>query len=191
MTIAYGVRAFQLVGMPGWSNTAYYDITAKPAAGSSATRDETPLMLQALLIDRFKLRFRRENRALDGYAVVRVRRDALGPAMKPSDVDCDHTRAARPCRSATDAGSTFVASRASLWSLQQRLIAEVNAPIADDTGLTGTYDFDLRWSPDPTTNSEHPSLFTALQEQLGLKLERRRVTVDVLVVDRFERPSVN
>jgi uncharacterized protein (TIGR03435 family) len=89
---------------------------------------------------------------------------------------------------ATGDGSTFVATGAPLWSLLQRLIPEVNAPIADQTGLSGAFDINLHWSGDPTASDDFPSLFTALQEQLGLKLERRRVTVDVFIVDRFERP---
>ncbi len=81
--------------------------------------------------------------------------------------------------------------RRSIWSLQQRLIAEINAPIEDETGLTATYDIDFRWSSDPTAASDVPALFTALQEQLGLKLERRRVVAELFVVDNFERPTAN
>jgi uncharacterized protein (TIGR03435 family) len=75
-----------------------------------------------------------------------------------------------------------------VWSLLQTLIANLSAPVSDETRLTGTFDIDLRWSSEVAPANDLPSLVTALQDQLGLKLERRRVTEDVLVVDRIERP---
>jgi uncharacterized protein (TIGR03435 family) len=177
--------------MPGWTERAFYDITAKPAPGSATTRDQMSDMFQSLLVDRFKLRFHREKREMDGYVLVRATRDALGPGLKVSAIDCEKTPAAKPCLIAGDASSAFVASGALIWSLQQRLVADVNAPIDDQTGLTASYDIDLRWSRDSTVASDLPGLFTALQEQLGLRLERRRVVVDIFVVDNFERPTGN
>lgn len=189
ITIAYQLQPFQLVGVPGWANETFYDITAKPASDATTTRTEMNAMLQALLVDRFRLRYHRENRLMDGFALVQLRKGTLGPALKVSEIDCEKTPALRPCQTFGDAGSTFVISGATIWSLLQRLVAEVNAPIDDDTGLMGTYDINLRWSSDLTATSDLPSLFTALQEQLGLRLERRRVTAEVFVVDRFERPA--
>ena len=71
----------------------------------------------------------------------------------------------------------------------QFLIGEVNAPIEDQTGLTGTFDLDLHYSKDMAPSGDLPGIFTAVQEQLGLRLERRRVTIDAFVIDRFERPD--
>ena len=189
ITIAYQLQPFQLIGVPGWANETYYDITAKPASGSATTRTDMNVMLQALLAERFKLRSHRESRPMDGFALVQVKKGTLGPGMKASALDCEKTPALRPCQTFGDAGSTFVMSGAPIWTLLQRLNSEVNAPIDDETGLLGTYDISLRWSTDPTANTDLPALFTAIQEQLGLRLERRRVTAEVLVVDQFERPA--
>jgi len=191
VTIAYGLQPFQLIGMPSWSSATYYDITAKPAPGSPTTRDQMSEMLQALLVDRFTLQFRRESRQIDGFALVRLKPGALGPSLKPSDIDCEKTPAERRCNVMVGAGSTFVIAGASMWPLIQRLVPELNAPVVDETGLTGTYDIALRWSADATASSEFPAVPTALQEQLGLRLERRRVEVDMFVVERFERPTPN
>lgn len=189
ITVAYQLQPFQLIGVPGWANETFYDITAKPASGSATTRTDMNAMLQALLVDRFKLRSHRENRSMDGFALVQVKKGTLGPAIKVSDLDCEKTPALRPCQTFGDAGSTFVISGAPISTLLQRLTAEVNAPVDDETGLMGTYDMNLRWSSELTANSDLPSLFTALQEQLGLRLERRRITAEVFVVDQFERPA--
>jgi uncharacterized protein (TIGR03435 family) len=189
ITIAYQLQPFQLVGAPGWANEAFYDITAKPAAGSGTTLADMNAMLQALMVERFGLRFHRENRAMDGFALVPVKKGTLGPAMKVSAIDCEQTPALPQCRTSGNASNAFVVSGAPMWTLLQRLVAEVNAPVDDVTGLTGVYDINLRWASDPTATGDLPSLFTGLQEQLGLKLERRRVTAEVFVVDRFERPA--
>jgi uncharacterized protein (TIGR03435 family) len=81
------------------------------------------------------------------------------------------------------------ANGALIWSLQQLLIAHMRAPISDDTGLSGTYDFELRWSNDVSPADDLRPIDVAIQEQLGLKLDRRRVITDVLVVDRMEHPT--
>lgn len=191
ITIAFRLQPYQLVGLPGWADRAYYDVRAKPAPGSSTTRDQMSDMLQALLVDRFKLTFHREKREMEGYVLVRVKPDSLGPGMNVSAIDCEKTPAAKPCLVIGDASSAFVVSGAPIWTLQQQLVAEVNAPIDDQTGLTATYDFNLPWSRDLTAPSDVPAIFTALQEQLGLKLERRRVVAEVFVIDMFERPTTN
>ena len=76
-----------------------------------------------------------------------------------------------------------------IWSLLQIIIGQVGSPVSDDTELTGTFDIELRWSNEVAPSDDLRSIYTALQEQLGLKLERRRVSSEVFVVDRFEHPS--
>jgi len=191
ITIAYGLQPYQLAGAPAWSNGTFYDITAKPSADAGTSADQMALMLQALLVDRFRLRFHREMRQIDGYALVRSGPQTLGPGLTPSAINCEQTPALQPCRVAGDAAGAFVVSGAPMWTLLHRLISEVNTPIDDETGLAATYDINLRWSADPTATSEHPSLFTAIQEQLGLRLERRRVATSLFIVDRFERPTAD
>lgn len=78
-----------------------------------------------------------------------------------------------------------------MWSLIQELVVALDAPVVDETGLSGTYDFNLQWSPDAAPGGDLPALPTALQEQLGLRLERRRIMAEFFVVDRFERPTAN
>ena len=188
ITIAYQLQPFQLIGAPDWTRETYYDITGKPAG--STTREQNFTMLQALLIDRFKLAFHRENRQLDGFALVRMRGDRLGPDLRPSTVDCEKAFATTPrCRGGGITSNTMKAVGVPIWSVLQLVISHVGAPVSDDTQLTGTFDVDLRWSNEVAPQDDLRSIFTALQEQLGLKLERRRVTAEVFVVDRIERPT--
>jgi uncharacterized protein (TIGR03435 family) len=190
ITIAYQLQPYQLVNAPGWTSEMRYDLDAKPK--SAAPREQTFLMLQALLVDRFQLTFHRESRQVDGFALMRVRADQLGPELRVSDVDCSKAFAATPkCREGGITTDTMSAVGAPAWSLLQLVISKVGAPVSDETGLTGTYDFQLRWSNEVAPPDDRPSIFTALQEQLGLKLERRRVTTEVLVIDRLERPTPN
>lgn len=89
ITLAYGLQQFQVLRAPDWTSSTYYDINAKPAAGSGTTREQMNDMLQTLLVDRFKLAFHRERRLTDGFALVPLTRGTLGPDLKASDVDCE------------------------------------------------------------------------------------------------------
>jgi uncharacterized protein (TIGR03435 family) len=188
LTIAFQIQSFQLSGEPVWVRDTYYDVNAKPA--ETATREQTFTMLQALLVERFKLAFHRETRELDGYALVQARPGALGPQLHHSTVDCEKVFASEPrCREGGISDSALKATGAHLWTLLQIVTGQLLAPVNDDTQLTGTFDFDLRWSNDVAPSDNLPSFSTALQEQLGLKLERRRVPSDIFVVDRIEHPT--
>lgn len=187
ITLAYQLQPYQLVNVPGWASETRYDIDAKPA---SAARAQIYEMLQALLVERFRMAFHRERRELDGFALVRMRGDRLGPDIKPSELNCEKDMATAPrCRQGGITSDTMTANGAPLWNLLQLVISEVGVPVSDETGLAGAYDFQLRWSNEVAPADDRPSIFTALQEQLGLRLERRRTKTEVLVVDRFERPS--
>jgi uncharacterized protein (TIGR03435 family) len=188
ITIAYGLQPFQLVNAPEWSNETYFDINAKPAPGAGTSREQMSDMLQALLVERFKLTFHREVRLVDGFALVPLQRGTRGRDLKVSALDCEKTPAVRACAQGAISDTAFRVSGVTIWSLVQQLVVMVNGPVVDETGLSGAYDIDLRWSNDAAPTDDLPSLFTALQEQLGLKLERRRVNADVFIVDRFERP---
>jgi uncharacterized protein (TIGR03435 family) len=190
VTIAYRLQPYQLVNAPGWASETRYNIEAKPAA--SAAREQMFEMLQALLVDRFRLAFHRESREVDGFALVRVRADRLGPDLTPSELNCERDMATTPkCRQGGITLDTMTTYGAPIWNLLQLVIAKAGAPVSDETGLTGTYDLRLRWSNDVAPSDDRLSIYTALQEQLGLKLERRRVTTDVVVVDRLERPTAD
>jgi len=192
ITIAYQLQPFQLLAAPDWARETAYDINAK--TGHTAAREQLFVMLQALLTDRFKLAFHRETRQLDGFALVRLRANSLGPTLRPSSLDCATASSAIPrCRqggitTSPTSGSAKL-SGSPIWSLLQIIISQVGAPVSDDTQLTGNFDIELRWSNEVAPSDDLRSIYTALQEQLGLKLERRRVSSEVFVVDRFEHPS--
>jgi uncharacterized protein (TIGR03435 family) len=188
ITIAYQLQPYQLVNAPGWASDTRYNVEAKPAA--SVPRAQIFPMLQALLVERFGLAFHRESRQMDGFALVRARADRLGPDLKPSALNCEKDMLTTPaCRQGGITADTMTAAGAPIWNLLQLLVAKVGAPIGDETGLTGTYDMQLRWSNDLAPADDRLSIYTAVQEQLGLKLERRRVTAEVVVVDRLERAT--
>jgi uncharacterized protein (TIGR03435 family) len=188
ITIGYQIQGYQLAGAPDWTRTTYYDVTARPAQTSS--RAQTFEMMQALLVDRFAFKAHREQRRMVGYALVQAKPGVLGPALKVSSVDCEKNFAASPrCRQGSITTTTMRAVGSPVWSLLQLVISKVNAPVSDETMLTGTYDFELRWSDEVAAADDTPSIFLALQDQLGLKLECRRMQSEVLVVDRIERPG--
>jgi uncharacterized protein (TIGR03435 family) len=192
ITIAYHLQRFQLAGAPDWATDTYYDVTAKTS--EAATREQGFDMLQSLLVDRFRLTFHREMREVDGYALVTVRPGTLGPNLKPSSVDCEKAFSTTPrCNeggiSQSPAGTSMKANGGQIGSLLQLVIGQMGAPVSDDTKLTGPFDFEVQWSNDVASTNDLPSIHTALQEQLGLKLEKRRVSTEMFVIDRFERPT--
>jgi uncharacterized protein (TIGR03435 family) len=178
---AYTMAEDQIVGGPKWIDDLRYDIVAK--ADHPAGEPELLTMLQPLLADRFKLEFHHESRTLQGYALTVAK-----GGIKANESDPDR-------HSGGNGGRGFIdAAASSVSALTIRLSTLLGRPVVDMTGETRKFDWHLRWAPDDAqadTDSDKPSLFTALQEQLGLKLESRKVPVDVLVVDRAELPSDN
>jgi len=181
---AYAIAEDQIVGGPKWIDNLRYDIVAK--ADHPTGEPELLRMLQSLLANRFKLEFHHESRSLPGYALTAVKGGIKAQASDPNR------------HSGANGGRGFIDAVASpLSELTIRLSALLGRPVVDMTGETRKFDFHLRWTPDDTQTGadsatpDGPSLFTALQEQLGLKLDSRKVPVDVLVVDRAELPSDN
>jgi uncharacterized protein (TIGR03435 family) len=206
---AYQIQAFQLVGAPDWTGTARFDINAKapdgvrflPAAGGAPPVHL--LMLRSLLADRFKLRAHTEQREMQAHRLVMARPDRrLGPQLSPTDRDCAAVAAAgKPtgvpqpgerltCGLIANDGRIAGGAR-SMAQFATQLSRLLNRVITDDTKLTGNYDFTLDFSTDAVPNIDLPSAETALQEQLGLKIESQRVPVEVLVIDHVERPTDN
>jgi uncharacterized protein (TIGR03435 family) len=173
----------QILGGPKWIDATRYDILAR--ADYAAGEPELLMMLQPLLADRFQLKLHHETRTVPGY-VLSVAKGGIKAAS------ADPNR-----HSAGNGGRGFIDATASqLSELTIRLSALLGRPVVDMTGDRRKFDFHLRWAPDETlagagSSSDNPSLSTALQEQLGLKLEARKVQADVLVVDRAELPSDN
>ena len=248
IAIAYGsagqqLPTFRIIGGPGWMNSDRFDIVAK-AEGDvpPGPNGPLPLMLRALLVDRFKLVVHNESRELPMYELVKARSDGkLGPQLQPSTVDCAAIAAARGRAGAPPApgaggvtgtgrgpaaggrGPAFdaagrpvcgtmvgpaniAAGGQTMSQLATILSGRVDRPVVDRTGFTGNFDIDLTWTPDqipqgpaaqpppgapaqPPIDPNGPSIFTAVQEQLGLKLESGKGPVDVVVIDSVEHPT--
>jgi len=196
--IAYGrirrtLLGYQVVGAPGWLASARYDIVGKIRTDlvpptPAELYSKGPLFLQSLLENRFKLRVHHESRQLQRYRLVRSRNDgALGPRLRRSAVDCFATPDDARCKLEYLTGH-LIFNGFTIARFADDLAGNLDRVVVDDTGLTGPFDIDVEWSPDQSA-SDKPSIFTALQEQLGLKLESERGPVDVVVIDHVERPA--
>jgi uncharacterized protein (TIGR03435 family) len=197
ITIAYGVQNVQISGGPGWLDTAKFDLLAKPADGAKL---QALPMLQSLLEDRFKLVVRRENKDLSVYELKLAKAGGqLGPNLKESDTGACPVDAPAvgtvPCGGFALYPGRLSGHRDRLSALTSPLSRIVDRPVMDKTGLSQFFDVTLEWSPDTVaaTNADTnlPSIFTALQEQLGLKLEAAKEPTEMLVVERAEKPSAN
>ena len=199
----------EVVGLPGWAETDRYDVTAKPPAG--ATPEQRRGMMRRLFADRMKLVAHIEQRERDTFALVLARSDGrLGPNLKPSTLDCGPRPAGaapaapvppQPSDARNRCGMSFGATSIISGGISMDLLVNSLGGLAgglvnNRTGLAGYYSVELNFSADglATTDKrgdEPPQFLTALQEQLGLKLEREKTMVPVLVVDSIERPSEN
>jgi len=188
----------QLLGGPDWMATERYDITAKTA--DNAPRPEVPKMIETLLRDRFSLKYHRDTRVLPVYALVRGTRGPLGPNLKTTVVDCAAraaaTRAGRGGSRECGFSRSPVSLRATgmdMASAAAMLSQIAGRIVVDKTELQGQYDFELKWADFATLNgdplADGGSLFTAVQEQLGLRLQPDRAPVQVVVIDSVERPT--
>jgi uncharacterized protein (TIGR03435 family) len=197
---AYGVRDFQIAGGPGWLGSDRYDITAKPEG--AATNDQVKVMIQALLADRFKLQFHRETKELPTYALVVAKG---GPKFHQSEEVPEGSDQPKGTRVSMERGQ-FNLQRAPIAALANQLGQVLGRSVIDKTELTGKYDFKLEWTPDegegrmmrapggdgpPPADTAGVSIFTAVQDQLGLKLESTKGPVEILVIDRAEKASEN
>ena len=195
-TEAYGLRPFQVIGGPGWIKLDRFDINARVPEG--ATGRLAP-MLRTLLADRFKLRAHTETREQQVYALVLARPDGrLGAKLTASTKECGAAGASCGMNvNASNMSGTLTGIGQPLSRLATALSGfAADGLVIDRTGLTGNFDIELRWTPDNLRNAaagtpagDGPSLFTALQEQLGLKLESARGPVEYLVIDSAEQPT--
>jgi uncharacterized protein (TIGR03435 family) len=182
----------EIYGLPAWADSETYDITAKvaeadlPAFRTLLPRQRNP-MLRPMLADRFHLQFHFESRMLPAYALSVVK---SGPRLNPIEPPDDQD----PGNIHTAPGS-IIADYAPIAPLLDALSVQLDRPVVDRTGLTGRYTFALHFAPaQASTNAQTesgPSIFTAIEDQLGLKLESTKTPIPVLVVDHIERPSAN
>jgi len=208
--LAYGIADYQVVGGPDWFASDHYDLEAKAAGNATVQQMEGP-MLQTLLEDRFKLKLHRETRQLPVYELSlengNRRLQQSKAACIPYDVDSPAppalpSGASRPVFCGfprlTSSGQNRTLDGASigLERLAANLSRSLRRTVIDKTGLSGTFDIHLEWADDASNatvdpdSSNRASIFTALREQLGLKLESAKGPVEVIVIDHIERPSV-
>jgi uncharacterized protein (TIGR03435 family) len=195
--VAWNVKDFQVSGGGSWTDTERYDIDA--TAASPFARDEYRTMLQALLTDRFGLAIHRETHDKQGYALVVARGGTkLAPPVDDPSVMFSRT---------STGDTTLKAPNVSMKRFAEALSTTLRAAVVDQTGIEGQFNVALQWTPDqaspallksgepapppPSDAIPGPSIFTALQETLGLKLESKKVPVEVIVIDRANRPSEN
>jgi uncharacterized protein (TIGR03435 family) len=186
---AYDVMEWQITG-PAWIFSERFDVLAKPPAGISG--DQFEAMMQHLLAERFKLQIHREQRERAVYALVLAKAGLkmtplAGEGQTKTNWSRDH----------------IAAQHMSMARFAERLSRVADRPVVDATGVAGAFNFELKWTPDssrakPAESSGAqladllPSLFTAIEEQLGLKLEPRKAPVEILVVDHAEKiPTEN
>jgi uncharacterized protein (TIGR03435 family) len=176
---AYAIGPNQIVGGPDWLDSDRFDISAK--AGKDAGDHEMMVMLQALLAERFHLASHRETRPIQCY-VIEVAKG--GPKLEKSTGE------------GTSAGSSrggVTARATSMDRFAEVLARQMDLPVVNQTGLEGKFNFKLEWTPESARQEANagPSIFTAIQEQLGLRLRAQKAPVEVLVIDRAERPTEN
>ena len=216
MVLAYRIQPFQISGGPPWFDSVRYDINAKPE--SAPKPGEIPLMLQSLLADRFQLVFHRETKEMPIYALVLARKDGkLGPKLVETKegscttFDPKNPPSGRPAPGTMFCGNQMMgrgnlrAASIPVANLAPMLSRMLGRTVIDKTGLTAKYDINVEWTPDegqfaslppdapkpPPSDVTGPSIFTALQEQLGLKLESQKGPVEMFVVEKAEKPTEN
>jgi uncharacterized protein (TIGR03435 family) len=216
ITFAYQIQSYQLVGGPDWIGSTRYDVVAKmegdpPPVRRGTGADHMMLATRALLGERFKLKVHRETRELDIYALMMAKPDGKpGPALKPASGDCSpEAFAARGAAPPPAPGTGPVCGIQGLPGrirfggypltlFAQTISNQVGRAVVDRTGLTGNWDFEMKYvAPPPNgplppgvelppSDPDAPDLFTAVREQLGLKLEATTGPVEVLVIDSIE-----
>lgn len=192
MMLAYNVQESQIADGPSWIGTERWNVDARSEAGTTHSTEETQQMLQNLLRDRFGLQAHRETREQSAY-VLKIAKD--GPKLKADETGATNIRVN---------GNSIGLERGEISRLTQLLSSALGKPVVDQTGLTGHYDVSLQWNDAPvadggvigldahaTADPNRESIFSAIQDQLGLQLVSQRAPVEMIVIDKIERPSAN
>lgn len=174
---AYAVPALQITGASGWLATDPYDILAKPEGAVSDERVRE--MVQNMLAERLNLKVHEEQKEMPVFALVVARGGSR--LEKSATTDQPIARVGY---------GHLSGQHLTMENLTNMLAGQVERPVIDNTGLDGQYDFRLQWTPEESPDNG-PSIFSAIQEQLGLKLESQRAPQDIVVIDHVERPSAN
>jgi uncharacterized protein (TIGR03435 family) len=199
--LGYNVHVRQIAGGPAWLDSEKFDVVGRPDTPGQPSRDQMKLMIRKLLADRFQLRFHTEKRELPVYAMVVSKKRAKIAVSQDDPHDFPGIGFSQgPGVLALIGRNTGLDAVAN--ALQSNVL---DKPVVNQTGLTGRYDFNLRFTPDqtqlanfgagapaPTVDPDAPpDIFAAFEQQLGLKLESTRASVDVMVIEKIERPSEN
>jgi uncharacterized protein (TIGR03435 family) len=202
LTSAYGLSPERIVGAPQWPDR--YDIQARfEPTDPSEPIPRTNVLLQSLLRDRFGLVAHMAKRDFPVYVLKVARTDGrLGTSVKASAVNCGDSAAANSARErnlkaangapacgAIERPDAFIAGGMTMDVVASALRIPAGRPVINETGLVGTWEVSLEFAPLRDTRADKPNVFTALQEQLGLKLEPATAPLDVLVIDHIERPT--
>jgi uncharacterized protein (TIGR03435 family) len=200
ITFAYGLHARQITNGPAWLEQDKYDLLAQPDGDGQPNDKQWRTMLQKLIADRFKLSFHQDKKELSVYAIVVVEKTGAKITKSAGDPN------GLPGLGFGRLGA-LTARNANMTDFAQLMQGAVlDRPVVDQTGLSGRFDFTLTWTPDQgqfasfggvpasaATDDPNapPGLFTAIQEQLGLKLDSTKASADVIVIDRVEKPSAD
>lgn len=181
---AFGIQDPQIIGAPEWTSTERYDIVAVTGGADRLTDQQRQPFFQAMLADRWQFRYHRETKTLRAYALVISKNGPkitthAGPGTYSMKLD------------AGPDGFVIHSTRGNIPRLVEILGRLTGRIVTDETALAGEYDFTLKWAPDQQPGALGPSLFNALEEQLGLRLESVRKPIAVIVIDHIERPSAN
>jgi uncharacterized protein (TIGR03435 family) len=183
MALAYEVDMRQITGGPSWVDADSYDITARIPA-EFAQREKLPELIQSLLADRFQLSIHREPRQIPGYELVVAKK---GPKMERAKPD-------QTGSNIRSRNTHLIAENVTMEAFARSLSRnrDIGELVVDKTGLTGGFQFELDWTPEraDATSDDRPSIFTALQQQLGLKLDTAKVPILAVVIDRAEKPRI-
>jgi uncharacterized protein (TIGR03435 family) len=175
--LAYNLQDWQLSGGPKWIDADPFDIEGK--AAESTVFEQRKLMLQTLLADRFQLQLRRETRETPGYAIVIAKGGPKLPKPQYPDGPVGES-----------SGPTLASGRnADMAQFAKTMSSALGRPVVDETALKDKFDFKLNW----TVREDEPgaSVFALVQEQLGLRLEARRIPAEFFVIERAEKPAAN
>jgi uncharacterized protein (TIGR03435 family) len=195
--LAYNVRNFQLTGGPVWIDSARFDVDAR-AVNSNIAQDQFPQMLQGLLEDRFQLTVHRETREMPVYTLLPAKSGLKLPDAKPNSCSTFALVSARGqarldrCDGLMVTPNRIENRKISMAWFASTLSNLLSRPVVDKTGFTGTFSVHLDFANDTgDVDSSRPSIFTALQEQLGLRLESQKGPGEMLVIDHAGRPAEN
>lgn len=191
---AYGMRDFQIEGAPDWFDSLRWDVSAK--SEKAASDEELTAMLRTLLAERFALKLRQDEKDVPVYVLTVAKN---GPTMKKSEgTESQIGLRIRGMGHVTGSKATIEQLAETLSDVRLNGRALLDRPVLDRTGLAGTYDFTLEWSPDFAPSGDGapampagPSIFTAVEEQLGLKLETQKAPVKIYVIEHVEKASQN